>query len=264
MAKEKKWDDSMYVRAYQLCADGARPKELAAGLGITMLTMQRWRQSKPQFLEAINSGREAFGLSATKQAGGSNELATFSEYVYHRLPEELQELWEKINALDTHELCTNRLDAMLEGHGARARQQLFIYAMIACNFDPSQAMRKCGIGLAHVRRWQREEPHFQELLDEIQYHKKNFFENALVKLVKRGDPSAVIFVNRTINRDRGYNEKVDVSVTSKADPNQIDIGKLPLALRLQLLEAMEEQRQLSGPPGDPNVIDALPSGSRKG
>ena len=54
-------------------------------------------------------------------------------------------------------------------------------------------------------------PLFREAIEEAKTSIKDFGEAALYSLIRQGNPAAIIFFNKTINRDRGYIEKHEVS-----------------------------------------------------
>jgi hypothetical protein len=96
--------------------------------------------------------------------------------------------------------------------------------------------------------WVTHEPEFGELMNEIHEHKKNFFEAALVGLVASGDSSATIFVNKTFNKDRGYNDKIELSVEGSVQHEHvhahvhahISVDELDLSLEVkrEILQAI--------------------------
>ena len=138
------------------------------------------------------------------------------------------------------------MERLLDNAGKRARQHLFLYALTASNFNASEACRKVNISRKTFENWVTTEPEFGQLIDEMHWHKKNFFESALVGLIRSGDSSATIFANRTLNRDRGYNEKFELEVKGQVNHAhahivQIDDLNLPIKVRRLILEAMRDE-----------------------
>jgi hypothetical protein len=204
------WHDDYYVKAYRLAATGLRNDRLAGALGVSLKTLERWLREKPSFRSAVEDAR--------KDVKGRPE-ETFRQYVYNRLPDDLKEVWDRIEEADRDKrrLGDKELKELLSRAGGRyARMQLFLHAYVHYNFNASEAMRALNLPAGEVNKWVRHEPRFKELLAEIDRHKRNLFEGALVGLVKNGDTAAILFANRTLNRDRGYNDKQDIDVNVKA------------------------------------------------
>jgi hypothetical protein len=133
------------------------------------------------------------------------------------------------------------IEELLDGHGIRAKQHLFIYALTQSMFNVSASMRKLGIARNTYEAWKTSDPEFAELVREIHWHKENFFESALIGRVASGDTAAIIHVAKTKLRDRGYNEKIEIehtgSINHEHTINVIDLD-LPLDVRRTILEAV--------------------------
>lgn len=234
------WNLSYINRAYELAKTGMTNSTIAKTLGISIGTFKVWQEDKPEFKEAIEKGR---GASRTLM-----EQSTFAEYVFNRLPAHLRDLWKEIHACEEEENGIERIEKLLACCGKKTKQHLFLYAIVHTNFNASAALRLINVPRKSFESWLHKDPDFAELMDEIHWHKKNFFEEALVRLVKRGDPGAIIFVNKTYNRDRGYTDKLDVSITGQVNhlhaAVKVDELNLPLEQRKTLLEAVRKQKQL--------------------
>lgn len=234
---ESKWDNRHYVSVYELARQGMTEKEVAKAIGISQPTLARWKARRPALRDAWDRGKAA-GVPST------DSQPTFREYVYQRLPADLRALWDEINAVEEADNDIARVEAMLAGHGKRARQHLFLYALTSSNFNISRAMRKLQINRKQFDGWVANEPDFAELMAEVHWHKKNFFEDALINRVAAGDTPAVIFAAKTQLKERGYNEKIDINVqqdiniTSLQVSVQFDQLELPLETRRQVLQAM--------------------------
>lgn len=249
-----KWNDEYYVLGFELAKSGLSDQRLAKFMGITVTTLKQWRAKRKAFNAAIERGR--------KFCNGKSTM-TFREYVYQRLSPRLQELWDKINECEDAPSGVARLEALLEKHGKSARQHLFLYALTSSNFNASEACRKVNIARQTMEQWVEDDPDFAALLQEVDWHKQNFFESSLVALVASGDPSATIFANRTYNRKRGYGEKTEVEMTGRVEHEHIvsvrDLN-LPLETRLSLLQAIR-QRQTAVIEATPSRVQELPHDS---
>ena len=130
------------------------------------------------------------------------------------------------------------------------RQHLFLHALVATCFKPTQALSKLGMSKAELDGWMSD-PGFASLVNEMNWHKKNFFEEAFLDLVAEREPSAVLHAMKTINSDRGYGTKVTVENTGKVDhKHSMDetISQLPLEDRLRLLEGIRALKEGPKPP----------------
>jgi len=240
MSRRTIWDDSFYNKAYKLARSGLKETQLAKALGIALPTFRSWLRKKKAFKTAIQDGRKEY-------RGKNNETASFGDYVYKRLSKELRLVWNKINKLDKKKKGLEEIEAILDRKGKRVRQQLFLHAWITGNFSVSEALRKVNISRNTLERWKREDAGFAGLVKQIPWYRKNFFEDHLTKLVAGGDGSAIIFVNRTYNKDRGYNEKVevDMNLTGEIDQNvmSVDMMKLPLQARKEILKSLRRNKK---------------------
>jgi phage antirepressor YoqD-like protein len=69
-----------------------------------------------------------------------------------------------------------------------------------------------GISRWTFYRWLKENEEFKKAIDNanVNEYKKDFIENALLSLVQKKNPAAVIFAAKTQLKDRGYIEKSEV------------------------------------------------------
>lgn len=245
--QRNKWDDRFFVTVYQLAKDGRSHSEIAKALGVDDHTLKTWRAKKPALQEAYKKGTDVAG-------------ERFEDYVYDRLPKKLQETWKQLKEFDDHPNALRKITSLMLDHGKRERQHLFIQALISRNFNPSIACSSIGISYQQLMTWCRTDAEFSEILKEIEWHRKNFYEDSLFRLVKDGNPSATIFVNKTKNQDRGYGAKLQVEHSGSVNHNHqtIDLEtiNLPLEIRKVLLEYIEEAKMKALPAPKPDVIDA--------
>ena len=239
MAKTS-WKDEFYVTAYELAKGGMSETKMATTLGISVATLRRWKESKPALVDAIERGKNV--------SGGQTPTATFHEYIYQKLPPHLAKLYDEIELVQSETNGIQKVEAMLSKAGKRARQHLFLHALVTSNFNVSRACSVVNIPRKTFESWVTLEPGFGELMAEMDFHKKNYFESALIGLVARGDSSATIFVNKTINRDRGYNEKLDVNVQGHIEHDHLHVAipvdelNLSIEVRREILEAIRDQK----------------------
>ena len=236
MAKSK-WDDKMIVWAHEYAREGMTEAGVGRALNIPAPTFRQWLNKKPLLKYAIERGRQLHRTRSTR---------TFLAYLREHLSDELRPLWDEIMALDLKESGVEKFEAMFAKTGLRARQQLFLYALVSSGFNASEACRRTGIDRKTMHAWSYNDPQFAELMEEIRWHQGNFFEGALIHRIAEGDVAATIFANKTFNRDRGYAEKVDVKVESHMTHEhhlvRVDELDLPLPLRRQLLDALRARQ----------------------
>lgn len=243
---QTKWSNKHYVTVYELARAGMTETQIADALGVSLATFTRWKAQKPALKDAWDRG--------AKKRNPGDEFS-FRDYVFQRLPPKLRDLWVEINAIEFESNDIARVEALLERHGKRVRQHLFVYALTSSNFNVSKSLRRLNIPRKTFESWVAEEPDFAELMDEIHWHKENFFENALIGRVVAGDTPAIIHAAKTQLRGRGYNDRVDVNVhqdvninISQRTVNVLELD-LPIEIRKGLLTAMRAARAT-------NVIEA--------
>jgi hypothetical protein len=245
-----KYNDAQVFKLYEILRSGATFRQAAGLMGVCIDTLKAWRREYPIVQEAVRAGRAARAL---KEDGG---VGRFMDYVYERLPGELQELWDKIQRWDAEENGVLKIEAALEEAGKYARQHLFIHSWVTSNFKLATALKLVNISRSTFKRWCEEDDQFCELLEEIQQYKKDFFEDALIGLVALGDSPATIFANKTINKDRGYGEskKQQVEVIGKVEHEHmmtVEDLDLPVEVQRAMLESLRERKAL----GMDEVVD---------
>jgi len=87
----------------------------------------------------------------------------------------------------------------------------------------SMACRQVGISRDTHYRWLKEDPKYKKYLEDAHFNQKDFGEHALMKLVREGNASAVLFFNKTINKDRGYIEKQEIEHSTSGVKIEVSI-----------------------------------------
>ena len=246
------WKDDYIYKGYHYARLGFNLKNIAQVLDVHINSIRYWRQNKPAFRRALNSGRKAY-----KKDKGNGGFVTFTDYVIGKISPELRPLWKKICKLDRSKKGIEHIQAVFEGKGKYARQYLFVHAYIQSNFKLNPALRRCGISFKLFTDWKENDPDFMKLIEEIMFYRKNFVEDALFGLVAQGDRGAIKFLNERLNQDRGYakpNTKMELGVTVQGSIDHkytVDDLNLPLAVRKQMLDAVRERKQIES-----KVLDA--------
>lgn len=235
--KATKYSDGLIFAAYEAARTGVAETRIPEILQIARMTYLKWKAEHPLFALALKKGKEYH----TQEDG----TVTFRDYVYKRLDPEVRKVWDDINACEKEKNGVMRVEEILRAKGKKVRQHIFLYALTASNFDASKACKKANVNKKLLDNWKENDLGFAQLLDEIHWHKGNFFESGLIQAAKAGEVGALIFANRTFNKDRGYGIKVEHEVkgTIHHQHSVMDIEQLHLDIetRRKLLDAMEEQ-----------------------
>jgi len=230
-----KWDDKFYLKIYLYAAQGIKKTQIAKMLGVQRSILLSWLEKYPAAKEAYTEGR--------KKATNKNEN-NFLNYVNGKLSPQAKKLWEKLKVCrDNNE----DVELLLADTPKWMRQNLFLHALVSSNFNASRACKRTNVNITEFARW-RADPEFKTLLEEIHQHKKDFFEEALVKQVKNGDVSCILFANRTVNKDRGYGDKTQVEITGNIQHNHqnllnLDELDLPTEILQVILEQVRKKRE---------------------
>lgn len=241
-----KWRDEFIYKAYIFAKEGMSQANMAQMFGVTHKMMELWIKNKPALRKAIDEGL------AGQKRGTKGYYSEFKDFAYGRLPPAAQKLWTKLEQAealedDSREAAIASVKDLINSTGRRQRQMLFLHSLICTNYMTSLAIKRVGIPLHQIGDWS-EDPAFVELYKGIQEAKKDFFENALINLVRAGDTAATIFANRTLNRDRGYGDRLDVNVHAQVDHSlKIDELGLSVETRRELLEKIrrnDERKQI--------------------
>jgi hypothetical protein len=215
---------------YDACLREKEMVKVAAALDMLPKTLES-RIKKSEDLQ--NAQRIASARRKTTE--------TLGDYVYKSLSPHAKEIWAQLKRCDGIEA----VEALFRNRPIKLRQQLFIHALIVGGFDLSGAMRRVGIPRNVLENWKRD-LEFMQLMEEITFHKKSYFEKQLIGLVEEKHPGAIIFVNRTVNADLGYSEKLQLehsgSITNVGF--NLDTLDLDVETRRKLLEAIRRQKEM--------------------
>jgi hypothetical protein len=233
--RRSKWKDSLLIPVYEMARSGMKNNQIAHSLGITTNTFNQWIEKKSVLADALKQARSS--ITGRAEEGGS-----LRQFIYKRLPPTVKAKWDELFALEKQDGGWAKQLMVLEQCTRKMRQHLFFFALVHFAFSASEACRFIGISKSILHGWCQDRD-FRELMDEIDWHKGNFYESGLVKLIRKGDSAATIFANKTFNKNRGYNDKVVVEHTQK-DAIPIEaLDSLPLKVRKQILAALEHHER---------------------
>lgn len=232
--RKKKFQNTNYVDIFLYARDGMSTNAIARAIGVSQPAFLEWLERDPAVQDAFDRGR------------AHSQKETYPEVVFNHLPPDLQELWLQIEALGEENSGITMVDNLLTLKGTQARQRLFLYSLAHGGFNFSQSLRKLAIGRKTYEQWCASDPDFLEMVHELEWHKDNFIENALMWRIAAGDTPAIIHASKTKLRNRGYGEKIQVEHTGQIEhKHSIDVMALdlPLETRKSILAAVRQHNQ---------------------
>lgn len=102
----------------------------------------------------------------------------------------------------------------------------------------SSACKACNISRMTYYRYYNEDPEFKEKADDVKELQKDFCESLILKKMKEGDTTMIIFYAKTQMKDRGYTERKEITSKDGEElfkPKEIDLSKLTDEQRSALL-----------------------------
>lgn len=93
----------------------------------------------------------------------------------------------------------------------------------------SSACKAANVSRMTYYRWYNDDPDFREKADDIKELQKDFAESLILKKMKEGDTTMIIFYAKTQMKDRGYTERKEITGKDGEDlikGKEIDIDKL--------------------------------------
>jgi len=242
------WDDSYYVKIYRLAFNGASDLMIAKNMGVSLNAFRKWIEEKPAVADALDQGR--------KSRRGSDGFKEFMRHVSEKIPASLKSLWEKLSS-PNEEVRQDTITDEKE-YTTRKVQRLFIHAFIAMNFDRAAACRAVGIDFGKLISWKTKDKKFKKLYDFLVTEAKgDFYESALLDLVAVRDSSAVIFANRTFNKDRGYGNQLTVKMQGEVEhKHSVPLKELSQETKRKMLEEIRSKKLALEDRTSGKVIDA--------
>lgn len=107
----------------------------------------------------------------------------------------------------------------------------------------ASACKAANISRFTFYKWYNEDEEFREKVDDVRELQKDFAEALILKKMKEGDTTMIIFYAKTQMKDRGYSERVE-HTGANGEPllraAEIDISKLTEEQRKVLLSIGEQ------------------------
>lgn len=247
-----KFRTTYYVRIYKMANTGLKDKQIAAQLGVRFSTFRSWRKTDPAVRDALEQARAL--------APDGKAVDSLNNFVYQRLPRKLQPLWEAICEADEEPNGEKRLELLTKNCGRRAKQHLWLHALVVKHFNKNEACRVTNISKSTVDLWIQSDPEFMQLIDSIMEMKRDFIEGALMGLISQGDSAATIFAAKTLCKKMGYDPKVTVEVQGSMTHKHIDLNQLldqmSIDTRKEIVKAFQQKNPPKAlPKHDPDVVD---------
>ncbi|MFN7318031.1 MAG: hypothetical protein ACK57V_09455 [Pirellula sp.] len=213
------FDLDLIHKAYAVALDFDTPEDRAKALKISVERFQDLQATWTPFANAIAA------------AGQRKALNGISEFI----DPETRKSWELITGTDAPE---KQAALIAFANGAEVtRQKIFMQACIETYFDVTRVCKILGIGKKTLDNWNRSSE-FREMLESVNWAKRNFVESAMMKLVAQGSERATIEANKSLNREvYGDRLTVDGQINHAVAVVSVDALDLPLETRLMILEA---------------------------
>lgn len=225
-----KWDDRFYVKCYQLAMSGMDDTKIARALSLKPETFYRWVKERPALKDALEQAR-------SRGAG----TRAFMRMISQRIPDDIRPLWEQLSDDDDDKRASAY--ATIKKGDQRRAQHLWVHAYIACNFNENKATDMTGLTNNTIALWKRNDRHFKGLLQHIKECRKEFGQNCLMDRMVEGDTAAIIFFNKTFNKDLGYDTRIQIDVKGEVEhKTSISLDALPPDKLRELLELARAKR----------------------
>jgi hypothetical protein len=139
--------------------------------------------------------------------------------------------------------------------------------VIHTGHDLSKACAMVAVRRHDIEKW-KTDLDFLQMLEEVRFHKENFFEKGLIGLCAEGHPGALLFVNRTYNKHRGYGETLEINGAGANRGDEWDVSGLDLDFEtmkkvLKAIEKKKAEREANDIAMEAKMIPARSSGGRE-
>ena len=120
-----------------------------------------------------------------------------------------------------------------------AKEKADLLAALAANSGiVASACRAANVSRMTYYRYYNEDPDFKEKADDVKELQKDFAESLILKKMKEGDTTMIIFYAKTQMKDRGYVERKELVGKDGEDlvrKQEVDLSKLTEEQRAALL-----------------------------
>lgn len=102
--------------------------------------------------------------------------------------------------------------------------------------------------------WMKQ-PEFSEAVEDVKTRLKDFGEGALFSLIKKGNPRAVVFFNKTKNKDRGYVERIETEEVGEVRDQKMELTIINSPEDLKKLENSNDMSAGDKPENKILIVD---------
>lgn len=224
--KSTKYNEDVIWKCYKFARHGHSDSKIATNIGVDKQTLFNWIKKYKVLNRAIQAGRKDHGPQSDE---------SLESFVYKKLPPDAQDYFDILQDEVTN--WNEELGEMT----TEVKQMLYFNLWYENDFNESEALRKLGLSVKVVHEWRRDNPWFASIYNNMLVVRKDFVEQATMRLIKQGDPIVTMRVNAALNKDRGYGDKLEIegnmqhTVTHGIDVTGLD---LPADVMERILEAV--------------------------
>lgn len=134
-------------------------------------------------------------------------------------------------------MATERDTQKIDERVAKEKEDL-LNALAQTSGIVSSACKAANVSRMTYYRYYNEDPNFREKADDVKELQKDFAESLILKKMKEGDTTMIIFYAKTQMKDRGYTERREITGKDGEDlirTKEIDLTKLSEEERKLLL-----------------------------
>lgn len=121
--------------------------------------------------------------------------------------------------------------------GTKDDKELFLKLLVRNAGNKSKACKAMNMSRQTVYNWMDDDPEFKKQVDEVEEILIDDAESALMKAIKDGNVTAIIFFLKTKGKSRGYVESMDMSADLHVSANMS---------REEITKELERLRKLNG------------------
>ena len=230
-----KYSTKVGIDAYELARDGHSDSTIAKMLGVSYTAFRRWATTKPDLI-----------LFLTRARAWRPQRPKVQDFVFGKLSPKVRDKWERIKqGTPLPDNAEERAEQLTAVPDELEQQYVYVAALVHNGFNHAAACREAKVK-PHVvqQEWMRDSE-FIALVGELKEARKDFYVECLDALVEKLDSAAVIHVNKTFNRDRGYGDIKTVEMSGKVEHQhstfdfQPILNRVSLAARREFIEAIE-------------------------
>lgn len=246
---------------YILASAGRTDSQIAKAFQIEEYALTEYWLKRPEM---------AYAKQCAVSGQNGNAREQFLVESAGHLPPSLEPIWNKI--LNWGEAMTfYQIKEAVKDLSKEERQCLFCMAYVhdKVNMVDTKAADMVGVGHSTVEAWKASDPQFLAMYKTLQARKGDFWESQLMNMGKAGNWAVILHVARTLLRDRGYGDKLDVSVNGTVQHEhsvkmEVILDKLSPAALEEVLGAIREAKGMKLPAGPVHELAPVAADDNEG